>query len=74
MRRSEGLGETNFVLGGHAKASLTFETNSTKRRVFGVEVGFTVDAFTREIEIMPLADNKSIYSAAFFAIYFGKRN
>ena len=69
-----GLGETNFVLGGHAKASLTFETNSTKRRVFGVEVGFTVDAFTREIEIMPLADNKSIYSAAFFAIYFGKRN
>lgn len=69
-----GLGETKFVLGGHAKASLTFETNSTKRRVFGVEVGFTVDAFTREIEIMPLADNKSIYSAAFFAIYFGRRN
>ncbi|WP_420385449.1 hypothetical protein [Roseivirga sp.] len=69
-----GLGETSFVLGGHAKASLTFETNSTKRRVFGIEVGFTVDAYTRKIDILPLADNKSVFTAAFLAIYFGNRN
>lgn len=69
-----GLAESKFVLGGHAKASLTFETNSTKRRVFGIEVGYTLDLYTRKINIMPLAENKSLYSAAFFSIYFGRRN
>ncbi|GHE50343.1 MULTISPECIES: hypothetical protein [Roseivirga] len=68
-----GLGQTKFVLGLHAKASLTFETNSTKKRVFGFEMGFTADVYTREIEILPLADNQSVYTAAFIAIYFGKR-
>lgn len=69
-----GIGQTKFVFGAHAKASLTFETNSTKRRVFGIELGFTLDVYTREIEIMPLADNRSVYSAAFLAIYFGRRS
>ena len=69
-----GLGRTKFVLGAHAKASLTFETNSTKRRVFGVEVGFTFDIYKREINILPVAENRSTYSAAFLAIYFGRRS
>ena len=68
-----GLGETNFVLGIHAKASLTFETNSTKQRVFGFELGFTVDSYTRQIEMLPLVENYSTFTAAFLAIYFGKR-
>ncbi len=69
-----GLGQSKFVLGGHARASLTFETNSTKRRVFGVEVGLTLDVYTRKINILPVAENNSIFSAAFIAIYFGRRS
>lgn len=68
-----GLGQTNIVIGLHAKASLTFETNSTKQRVFGFEVGLSIDAYTREIEILPMVENQSIFPAAFLAIYFGKR-
>ena len=68
-----GLTESTFVLGAHAKTSLTFETNSTKKRVFGIEIGFSIDAFTREINILPLAANRSVYTAAFAAIYFGRR-
>lgn len=68
-----GLGESQLVIGIHAKASLTFETNSTKQRVFGFEVGFTVDSYTREIEILPLVENYSTFTAAFLAVYFGKR-
>lgn len=68
-----GIGQTKFVLGAHAKASLTFETNSTKRRVFGFEAGFMVDIYTRDIEILPLAKNRSVITAAFMSIYFGKR-
>lgn len=68
-----GLGQSKFVLGGHVKASLTFETNSTKKRVFGVEVGFSLDVYTREIEILPVSNNQSSFAAAFIAIYFGRR-
>lgn len=68
-----GLGQSNVVIGLHAKTSLTFETNSTKQRVFGFEVGFTIDAYTREIEILPLVENQSVFPTAFLAIYFGKR-
>lgn len=69
----KGLGETQLVMGLHVKASLTFETNSTKQRVFGFEVGFTLDAYTREIEMLPLVENFSTFPAAFLALYFGKR-
>ena len=68
-----GIGDTNVVVGLHAKASLTFETNSTKQRVFGFEVGFTLDVYTREIEILPLVENYSAFPAAFLSLYFGKR-
>ncbi|PIQ47480.1 MAG: hypothetical protein COW03_14990 [Cytophagales bacterium CG12_big_fil_rev_8_21_14_0_65_40_12] len=69
----KGLFKSNIVPGVHMKASLTFETTSTKSRVFGVQVGFNVEGFTRKIEIIPAAENKSAYSAAFFSVYFGKR-
>jgi hypothetical protein len=69
----KGLGETKFVIGVHGKASLTFETNSTKQRVVGFEVGITIDSYVREIEIIPLVENYSTFTAAFLAIYFGKR-
>lgn len=68
-----GLGSSKFVLGAHAKASLTFETNSTKKRVFGVEVGFSFDVYSREINILPVSNNQSTFTAAFLAIYFGRR-
>lgn len=68
-----GLFQSQIVLGGFFKAALTFETNSTKNRVFGIEAGFNVEAFTRKIEIIPDATSKSVYSAAFIGVYFGKR-
>ncbi len=68
-----GLFESQIVLGGFFKASLTFETNSTKNKVFGIEAGFQIEAFTRDIEIIPVANNRSTYTAAFIALYFGKR-
>tara|TARA_A100000171_G_scaffold12309_1_gene10176 strand:+ start:637 stop:1365 length:729 start_codon:yes stop_codon:yes gene_type:complete len=69
----KGLFESNIVPGLHLKTSMTFETNSTKNRVFGIQAGFVIEAFTRKIDILPEAEGKSIYSAAFIAVYFGKR-
>lgn len=69
----KGLFKSKIVPGVHFKASLTFETTSTKSRVFGLQTGFNLEAFTREIQIIPETENKSVYSAAFISIYFGKR-
>jgi len=68
-----GLFSSKIVLGGHVKGSLTFETNSTKNKVFGIETGFMIEKFTRDIEILPNASNRSTFSSAFIAIYFGRR-
>tara|TARA_R110001599_G_scaffold293529_4_gene497412 strand:+ start:2017 stop:2745 length:729 start_codon:yes stop_codon:yes gene_type:complete len=69
----KGLFESKIVPGLHLKTSMTFETNSTKNRVFGIQAGFILEAFTRKINILPEAENKNVYSAAFIAVYFGKR-
>lgn len=69
----KGLFKSNIVPGLHFKASLTFETTSTKSRVFGLQTGFNLEGFTREIQILPETENKSVYSAAFISVYFGKR-
>ncbi len=68
-----GLFRSNVVLGGFAKVALTFETNSTKNKVFGIETGFMIETFTREIEIIPLATNQATFTSAYLAVYFGKR-
>jgi hypothetical protein len=69
----KGLFKSKIVPGLHFKASLTFETTSTKSRVFGLQTGFNLEGFTREIQILPETENKSVYSAAFISVYFGKR-
>ncbi|MGW8122247.1 hypothetical protein ACV07N_06260 [Roseivirga echinicomitans] len=69
----KGVSQAKIVPGLHLKTSMTFETNSTKNRVFGIQAGFIFEAFTRKINILPEAENKSVYSAAFIAVYFGKR-
>ena len=68
-----GLFESQIVMGLNFKASLTYETNSSKNRVFGFEAGFILEVFTREIEILPRAENQSSFASVFLGIYFGKR-
>ncbi len=68
-----GLFQSQLVLGFNLKAALTFETNSTKNRVFGFEAGFNLESFSRKIEILPKAENKGTFVSAFIAVYFGKR-
>ena len=68
-----GLFESKVVAGLHIRPSLTFESNSTKSRVVGVQAGFLIEAFTRKIDILPETENSAVFTSAFIAIYFGKR-
>lgn len=69
----QGFGKTKIVPGLHVKAALNFELSAFRNNMTGVEVGFLAEAFTRKIELMDLAQNKSFYTSGYIALYFGNK-
>ena len=69
----QGITKSKFILGGNLKAALSFELGTSKSYVTGFEAGFLVDAYTKEAELLPNADNKAIYPTAFLTLFYGKR-
>lgn len=68
-----GIGESQLNIGANIKAALSFEFGTFKNDVTGFEVGFQLEAFTRKIEIVPSAINRSIYPSAFIMLFYGYR-
>lgn len=69
----QGLGEASIVPGINIKAALSFEMGSLKSHVTGFEMGFLLDAYIRQIELMAQANNKGIFPTAFITLYYGSR-
>lgn len=69
----EGIGESSVQIGGNLKAALNFELGYLKSQVTGFEVGFLVDAYFNKINLMPTADNKSVFPTVFFTLFYGSR-
>ncbi|MEQ1584387.1 MAG: hypothetical protein ABL895_00800 [Cyclobacteriaceae bacterium] len=69
----EGIGESSIQIGGNLKAALNFELGYLKSQVTGFEVGFLVDAYFNKINLMPTADNKSVFPTVFFTLFYGNR-
>jgi hypothetical protein len=69
-----GLGDSKIQLGGNLKAALNFETGVLKSQVTGFEVGFLLDAYTKEIVMVPTAPkNYSVYPTLFLTLFYGSR-
>ena len=69
----QGLGEAAIVPGANVKAALNFEMGSLKSHVTGFELGFLLDAYIREIELMAETKNRGIFPTAFITLYYGSR-
>jgi hypothetical protein len=69
----EGLGESNTVIGANLKAALNFELGSIKSSVTGFEAGFLLDAYAKEIQLMPSAKKYAAYPTLFISLFFGSR-
>lgn len=69
----QGLNESKVVPGINAKGSVSFEFGTYKSNVLGVEVGTLVEAYTKEIIIVPTQENKSVFTSVFFTIFWGSR-
>lgn len=69
----QGFGQTKIVPGVHLKTAVSFELSAFRDNVTGVEVGFIAEAFTRKIDIMAFAENRSFYSSGYITLYFGSK-
>lgn len=69
----EGIGESSVQIGGNLKAALNFELGYLKSQVTGFEVGVLVDAYFNKINLMPTAENKSVFPTVFFTLFYGSR-
>lgn len=72
-RLFEGIGNSTMVLGGNVKAALNFETGAIKSSVVGFEVGALLDAYAKEIELMPSAKKYAAYPTLFITLFYGSR-
>ncbi|WP_291725336.1 hypothetical protein [Bernardetia sp.] len=68
---AQRLTDANIQLGASLKTSLALEFSAFKGSQVGFEAGMMIDAYSKEIEIMGLAENKQIYPSAFFTLFYG---
>ncbi|MDO9552060.1 hypothetical protein [Rhodonellum sp.] len=72
-RLFEGIGESELAIGANAKAALSFEFGIFKSSVTGVELGYQLEGFTKEIPLMPTTDNRQIFQSVYFTFFYGFR-
>jgi hypothetical protein len=72
-RLFEGIGESELAIGGHAKAALCFEFGFFKSSVTGVELGYLLEGYNKEIELMPTTENRQIFQSVYFTLFYGFR-
>ena len=69
----EGLSQSELAIGANAKAGLFFEFGTFKSSAIGLELGYQLEGFNKEIELMPTTENRQIFQSAYFTLYYGYR-
>ncbi|SNS02309.1 hypothetical protein SAMN06295967_10296 [Belliella buryatensis] len=69
----EGLSQSELAIGANAKAALFFEFGTFKSSAIGLELGYQLEGFNKEIELMPTTENRQIFQSAYFTLYYGYR-
>ena len=69
----QGLGDSRVTPGINLKGSTSFEFGTYRSNVAGVEIGIMLEAFTKEIVLVPTQSNKSRFTSIFFTLFWGTR-
>ncbi|MGM0945747.1 MAG: hypothetical protein ACQEW9_11225 [Bacteroidota bacterium] len=72
-RLFEGLGESELAIGANFKAALNFEFGVFRSNVTGVELGYQLEGFTKEIPLIVTTENRQVFQSAYFTFYYGFR-
>jgi hypothetical protein len=68
-----GFGHMDVNLGAHLKTGLSFEYGRYREDVTGVEVGFLMEAYPKELLIISGARNTGFFTSAYLTLYYGRR-
>jgi len=69
----QGLFESDVRLGVNIRSGLSFEFGTFKSNVTGFEVGLMLEAFTKEVVLVPFSDNRAIFPSAYLTLFYGSR-
>jgi hypothetical protein len=69
----EGLFQSKVQMGANLKVGFNFELGTIKSQVTGFEAGFLVDAYLKEVVLMPSASNKAVFPTVYFTLFYGSR-
>lgn len=69
----EGVSESKIQIGANLKAAVNFELGTMKSQVTGFEAGFLVDAYAKQVVLMPSAKNRAVFPTVFFTLFYGSR-
>ncbi len=72
-RLFEGIGQSEMAIGATLKAALMFEFGVFRSSATGLEVGYMLEGYNREIPLIPTTDNNQIFQSAYFTFYYGFR-
>ncbi|GMQ31238.1 hypothetical protein [Algoriphagus confluentis] len=72
-RLFQGLGESELAIGAHVKAALMFEFGVFRSSATGLELGYMLEGYSKEIPLIPTAENNQIFQSAYFTFYYGFR-
>lgn len=70
---TKGIGEMKLQPGLHLRSGFNFDYSTTRKSFLGVEIGASVELYTKEIEIMKNTKNSSYFINFYADIRFGKR-
>jgi len=69
----QGLGQSEFAFGANAKAAVSFEFGVFKSNVTGLELGYMLEGFTKEIPLIPTTENRQLFQSVYFTFFYGFR-
>ena len=72
-RLLEGIGQSEVAFGATLKAALMFEFGVFRSSASGLELGYMLEGYNKEIPLIPTADNNQIFQSAYFTFFYGFR-
>jgi len=67
----KGFGEIKINPGAYLRSAFTFDYSKNTRMIYAMEVGFSIDAYLKEIEIMSTKSNPQFFITLNLAFRFG---
>jgi hypothetical protein len=69
----QGFDKSKLTVGVNLKAAVAFELSAFRNNMTGLEIGFLVEAFPKQVIIMNDTNNRSVYTSGFVTLFFGNK-